>query len=682
MKHWQFSKPDKETAHRWAEEYGISPFLAILLRSRGFESAEAVERYCAHNDWCNPMDLPDMPQAVRRIRQAIDAFEPILVYGDYDADGVTSTAMLVSYLDASGGNVRFALPNRETGYGLTKAAVDRAAEQKIRLIITVDNGVSAAEEVAYAASLGIDTVVTDHHKVPETLPAAVAVIDPHRTDVDLPFRDWCGAGVVFKLIAALEDVGDELPEELLSNFADLAAIGTVADIVPLLGENRMLATAGLQQLRDTSRIGLHSLMQSASLLDREKLTAGAVSFSLAPRINAMGRMATSEHVVQLFLTDYEEEARSIAAELEEANAERQKEENAVQDAAMAYFRTHPRVLLDRVLVVPGSGWHPGVLGIVASRITEKFGKPSIVVAVQDDGAVGSCRSLGDFSIVDALTACAPMLRRFGGHTLAAGFSMDAARLDEFTAAVNAYAASQPQMPIPALRIDCKLNPAGLSPSLVTDMQPMEPFGAGNPTPVFAILGVRLMGVQPMGGSKHLRLTVERDGSTAQALLFRTTPEQFPYRVGDTLDLAVTLELSAYRGAPELSVIVRDYRPADFDAEPLIRQKQTYEALARGELTGAAAAALRPDRAQIAAVYRLLKAEGEAPRSMEYLCYRLRDAQIGYDRLSIALVALRQLGLIALAREADVVRVRIHPAAQKVQLDSAPILQKIQEAVGV
>lgn len=682
MKHWQFSKPDKEIARQWADEYGFSPFLAMLLRSRGFETAEAVEQYCNRDDWCNPMLLPDMAQAVRRIRQAVDAFEPILVYGDYDADGVTATAMLVSYLDAAGGNVRFALPNRETGYGLTKAAVDHAAEQKIRLIVTVDNGVSAADEIAYASSLGIDTVVTDHHKVPETLPPAVAVVDPHRTDVDLPFRDWCGAGVVFKLIAALEDVGDELPDELLSNFSDLAAIGTVADVVPLRGENRMLAAVGLEQMRDTSRIGLHSLLQSAALLDREKLTAGAVSFALAPRINAMGRMSTSEHVVQLFLTDYEEEARTIAAELEEANAERQQEENTVLEAAMAFFRAHPRALLDRVLVAWGTEWHPGVLGIVAARLTEKFGKPSIVIAIQGDTAVGSCRSLGDFSIADALTACASMLHRYGGHTLAAGFSMDASQLDAFVAAVNAYAAALPAMPVPTLRIDCKLNPAGLAPSLVTDIQPMEPFGAGNPTPVFSILGVRLEGVQPIGGSRHLKLTVSRDGSKAQALLFRTTPEQFPYLVGDMLDLAVTLELSAYHDVQELSVIVRDYRPAAFDAEPLIRQKQAYEAFARGELTGAAAAALRPSRDQIAAVYRLLKSEGEAPRSMEYLCYRLRDAQIGYDRLSVALVALRQLGLIALAREADVVRVRICPVTQKVQLDAAPILKKFQEVVGV
>lgn len=682
MKHWIFSKPDKEKANQLADQYGFPPFLALLLLTRGFDSAEAMKRYCTHSDWCDPMLLPDMAHAVRRIRQALDKFEPILIYGDYDADGVTATAMLYSYLDAAGANVRFMLPNRETGYGLNQEAVDRAAEQKIRLIITVDNGISAAAEIAYASSLGIDTIVTDHHKVPDTLPDAIAVVDPHRTDCNLPFRDWCGAGVVFKLIAALEDAGGELPQDLLENFSDLAAIGTVADIVPLVGENRMLTCAGLASLKRNNRIGLHDLMESASLLNRDSLTAGNLSYSLVPRINAMGRMGTSDQVVQLFLTDYDEEARSIAAELEEANNERQQEENAVFEAAMEFLHQSPRVLLDRILVVWGVGWHPGVLGIVASRLTEKFGKPSVVISLQNETAVGSCRSLGDFSIVNALSACASMLTRFGGHTLAAGFSMNASDCARFVKTINAYAAAQPSMPIPSMNIDCKLNPAGLSPGLVYELRQMEPFGAGNPTPVFALTAMQLTGIQVIGGGKHLKLTFSRKDQSVQALLFRTTPDRFPYRTGDVLDLAVTLDLSVYHGTEELSVIIRDYRPADFDAEPLLRQKQTYEAYARGELTGAAAAELLPNRAQIAAVYRLLKAEGEAPRSMEYLCYRLRDAEIGYDRLTIALIALRQLGLIQMMREADTVRIRLNSVTEKVQLDAAPILQKIKEVAGV
>lgn len=611
MKCWQFSTPDKTAAAQLSDDYGIPPFLALLLVTRGMQSPAEIERYRAYDSWYDPMLLPDMDRAVARIQQALEQFEPILIYGDYDADGITATAMLYSYFNDCGANVRFALPSRESGYGLNKEVIDRAVTEGIRLIITVDNGVSAVEEIAYATQMGIDTVVTDHHKPPEVLPPAVAVVDPHCAGNRSPFVPLCGAGVVFKLIAALEDSGDRLPEELLDQFSDLAAIGTVGDIVPLQGENRTLVRAGLQKLMRGERIGLQKLLSMASVKEGTAVTAGQLSFGLIPRINAMGRMHTSEQVVQLCLTEDEAEAEEISGRLEQANYERQQEETSVAEAAEELLRKEPRRLLDRILVLWRDEWHPGVLGIAASRITEKYGKPTLLISVHDGVATGSCRSLNGFSIIEALTSCADLFSRYGGHTMAAGFALPAERLPELTHRINQFAAQQNSMPMPTLQIDCKLNPMGLSPDIVDQLQEMEPFGAGNPTPIFALMGMQLEHIQPVGGGRHLKLTLSRNERQLTAMLFRTTPEQFPYRAGDRLDLAVTLDKSTYRGTTELSVFIRDYRPENYDVTSLLLQKQQYEAFARGEKTELRA--LLPDRNQVAAVYRLLKAEGEAPR---------------------------------------------------------------------
>lgn len=676
MKCWQFSAPNKTIAAQLSDEYGFPPFLSLLLVTRGICTAEAIEAYRSAVEWHDPMLLPDMDKAVDRIRKALDEFESILIFGDYDADGVTATAMLYSYLGVCGANVRFALPRREEGYGLNRTIIEQAAQQGVKLIITVDNGISACDEIAYASELGIDTVVTDHHKPPEVLPHAVALVNPHCAGNKSPFVPLCGAGVAFKLIAALEDCdGTYLPEVLLDQFSDLAAIGTIGDIVPLQGENRMLVRMGLKRIAESDRVGLHKLLETAALLGRDNLSAGNLSFTLVPRINAMGRMHTSEQVVQLLLTDEDEEAMTVCGILEQANYERQQQEGAVTEAANEILRQDPRRLLERVLIVWGEDWHPGVLGIVASRITEKYGKPSVVISIKDGVATGSCRSINGFSIIDALTSCSEMLTRFGGHTLAAGFSLPVGQVEAFAHAINAYAAQIKTMPFPMLRIDCKLNPAGLSVAIVDELQEMEPFGAENPIPVFALLGMRLDAVQPVGGGKHLRLSLSRDGHAVQAMLFRTAPEQFPYGAGDRLDLAVTLDKSMYRGVAELSVVVRDYRPEDFDAEQHLRQKQNYEAFARGE--AADCNSMLPNRTQIASVYRLFKAEEDRPRDMSYFCYRLQKEQIGYDRLTIALIALRQLGLIRVMRDGDTLRVRINPTTQKVLLDDAPILKRLK-----
>jgi len=348
----------------------------------------------------------------------------------------------------------------------------------------------------------------------------------------------------------------------------------------------------------------------------------------------------------------------------------------VLEQATTQLHEEPRKQLERVLVVWGEGWHPGVLGIVASRITEKFGKPSVVLSVDGDEAKGSCRSIAGFSIIRALTDCAPLLSRFGGHPLAAGLTLPSAKLEEFFREINRCAAEQcPQMPMPQLNIDCKLNPAGLSVELAAELEQLEPFGASNPTPVFAVLNLKLEEIHPVGGGKHLRLLLSRDGASFSAMLFRTAPQDFPFVPGDLLDLAVTLERSEYRGEEQLSVFVRDYRPAGQDAAELFAQKQHYETFARGE--AADTASLLPDRAQLASVYRLLQKEENKPRTMEYLCSRLQDEKIGYDKLTIALIAMKQAGLLQMKREADTLTAVLCRTNGKVPLEQAPILKKLR-----
>lgn len=682
IKKWTMPRLDKELAARLAEECGISPLPALLLVARGYDTAEKLEAFLGAEEWNSPFLLPDMEKAAARVTHAIEKYEKIAVYGDYDADGVTATAMLYAYLEARGADVLYEIPDREAeGYGLNPQAVDRLKEAGVGLIITVDNGISAAGEIAYARSLGIDTVVTDHHHPPERLPEAAALVDPYLPACKSPFRDLCGAGVAFKLIAALE--GEEADvEELFGHFADLLAIGTVADLVPLIGENRLFVRRGLQLAAQTDRPGLRALLQGAGL-ELGRLSSGSLAFGVAPRVNAAGRLGSAKRAVRLFLSDYEEEAESLAAELEEENNRRKQLEADIFADAAAMLRREPHRALDRVLVLAGEGWHPGVIGIVASRLVERYGKPCILIAEGEGEATGSGRSVAGFSLIDAVTACAPLLTRFGGHTMAAGMSLAPEQIEPFAREINRYAALLPgPMPDPVLKLDCKLNPAGLSARLADELMSLEPFGAGNPSPLFGLARMTLEGVTPVGGGKHLRLAVSRDGICSTAMLFGTSEEDFPYRKGDMLDLAVALEKNTYRGEESLTLIVRDYKPSALNVSILLEQKAAFEAFARGEaLPAGRLAEMRPARAQAGALYRLLKAGGREKWSVAHLCYCLKDDGIGYDTLMVALHAMRQAGLIRFSPDGGEARISLCEVEGKAALEQTAVMQNLARGEG-
>lgn len=655
---------DRQLAREIAEECDIDELVALVLVARGFCDPFEVEEFLSDDQQlCDPFELIDMDKAVERISAALDKGEKICVYGDYDADGVTSTAMLYTYLKSKGADVIYIVPEREENYGLNRNAVDRMKTQGVSLMITVDNGISALDEIDYANSKGIDVVVTDHHLPQGELPKAVAVVDPHREDCPSHFKHYAGAGVCFKLICAIEGVSGE---EMCAQYADLAAIGTIADVMPLKDENRLIVCRGMEHLEE-ARVGIPAILDVAGLR-RRGISSTNVSFGIAPRLNAAGRVGSCDRAVRLLIETDREQADRIAQEINEANAQRQTLERQISEQAIELIEKQG-LEFDRVIVVCGEGWHHGVIGIVASRICERYGRPAIVLSVDGDEASGSARSVGEFSLYDAIGACKDVLNRFGGHAQAAGVSLPLQNVDAFRTAINQYAAREyGDMPFATLNIDCKLRPTAFTPDLVRSLEVLAPFGTGNPVPVFGLFGMRLDKMTPVGaGANHLRLELSREGASTTVMLFGRTLERFGYSVGDLVDLAVTAEVSEYSGREQVTLSAKGIRPSGIDEELLLRQIRLYERVRRGEELGDDAESCRITREDVAAVYRAVRGgfDGEA----QALVSRL--GEVGYVRMRLCLDVLEELKLVLCHTQVDILSITPILTAQKMNLtDSA------------
>ena len=676
LKKWVISPLNKERAAHLAEEYNLPFFLSMMLEIRGARGREEIEELLGkERELSDPFRMPDMEKAVGRIRTALERFEKIAVYGDYDADGVTATAMLYSYLDSCGANVLFYIPDREgEGYGMNMGAVDSLHEQQVGLIITVDNGITSIKEASYAESLGIDLVITDHHRPLEELPKACAVVDPYRKDCGLPFRDFAGVGVALQLVMALEG-GSSGGKAVLENYADLAAIGTIGDVVPLNGENRTLVREGLRLLSRSDRVGVRALLEHAGMAGK-KLSAVSVAFTVVPRINATGRIGSPDRAVRLLVSEDPQEADGLAADICDDNEFRRQIEAEILEKALQLLQSEPSRLYDRVLVVSGENWHHGVIGIVAARLTERFGKPCMVISSTGEEARGSGRSIEGFDLFEALCSCQKLFTKFGGHSMAAGISLQTRDIERFREAVNHYAAAVPAV-TPVLRLDCKLNPAALSVEMPQLLELLEPFGTGNPEPRFGLYGMQLRRIVPVGGGKHLRLVFTRGTAETCCMLFRTEPKDFPYRPGDTVDLAVSLDGREYRGEKRLSVIIRDIRPSGMDIDALLLGKLTYEKYKRGErLTEKEAALLLPSYGHFAALYRFLRTNGGWRESPVLLLYRLNSPEIGYGRLMVALEVFAEHGLLTVCWENERLSVNLCSAGEKVDLFRSEVLDQI------
>lgn len=677
LRKWEVRPLDKERAAAFAQTYGVPFFLAMLMNIRGLDDAAHLREFLGEGEpLSDPFLLKDMDKAAARITRAVDNMEKITVYGDYDADGVTSTAMLYSYLETRGADVIFYIPQREgEGYGMNIGAVEYLKEQGVSLIVTVDNGISSVQEVARANELGIDVVVTDHHRPQEILPDAVAVVDAYRPDDTSPYKHFSGVGIAFKLLMALEDGAGDV-EDLLEAYSDLAAIGTIGDIVPLTGENRTLIRAGLERLSQSDRPGVQALLENAGIAGKA-LTSTNVAFTLVPRINATGRMGAPERAVRLLISGYEEEAEVLSEEICADNEERRRVEAEIAEAAFADIEAKG-YMKDRVVVVDGENWHHGVIGIVASRVTERCGKPCMIISRGETEAKGSGRSIEGFSLFEAICACGDLLIKFGGHPMAAGITLKPENIEAFRKRINQYAAEHfPQMPTQTVTLDCKLNPAALSVSMAQSLTQLEPFGNGNPQPVFGLFNMELSNVTPVGGGGHLRLTLEKNGAVITAMRFNTKPEELPYHIGDKIDLAVQLEAREFRGQPSLTVIVRDMKFAAFDTEKNIASLASFEKWQRGEVLSAEDKnRLYPDRACLAAIYRALRTlNGKETDQVRFVSQFGKDMTLGLFKT--ALLVFEERGLVHSEIADDTFTATLIETSGKTDITRSPVLLALQ-----
>ena len=677
LRKWEVRPLDKERAAAFAQTYGVPFFLAMLMNIRGFDDAAHLREFLGEGEpLSDPFLLKDMDKAAARITRAVDNMEKIAVYGDYDADGVTSTAMLYSYLETRGADVIFYIPQREgEGYGMNIGAVEYLKEQGVTLIVTVDNGISSVQEVARANELGIDVVVTDHHRPQEILPDAVAVVDAYRPDDTSPYKHFSGVGIAFKLLMALEDGAGDV-EDLLEAYSDLAAIGTIGDIVPLTGENRTLIRAGLERLSQSDRPGVQALLENAGIAGKV-LTSTNVAFTLVPRINATGRMGAPERAVRLLISGYEEEAEVLSEEICADNEERRRVEAEIAEAAFADIEAKG-YMKDRVVVVDGENWHHGVIGIVASRVTERCGKPCMIISRGETEAKGSGRSIEGFSLFEAICACGDLLIKFGGHPMAAGITLKPENIEAFRKRINRYAAEHfPQMPTQTVTLDCKLNPAALSVSMAQSLTQLEPFGNGNPQPVFGLFNMELSNVTPVGGGGHLRLTLEKNGSVITAMRFNTKPEELPYHIGDKIDLAVQLEAREFRGQPSLTVIVRDMKFAAFNTEKNIASLASFDKWQRGEVLSAEDKnRLYPDRACLAAIYRALRTvNGKETDQVRFVSQFGKDMTLGLFKT--ALLVFEERGLVHSEIADDTFTATLIETSGKTDITRSPVLLALQ-----
>ncbi|MCC2136512.1 MAG: single-stranded-DNA-specific exonuclease RecJ [Oscillospiraceae bacterium] len=677
LRKWEVRPLDKERAAAFAQTYGVPFFLAMLMNIRGLDDAAHLREFLGEGEpLSDPFLLKDMDKAAARITRAVDNMEKIAVYGDYDADGVTSTAMLYSYLETRGADVIFYIPQREgEGYGMNMGAVKYLKEQGVSLIVTVDNGISSVQEVARANELGIDVVVTDHHRPQAILPDAVAVVDAYRPDDTSPYKHFSGVGIAFKLLMALEDGAGDV-EDLLEAYSDLAAIGTIGDIVPLTGENRTLIRAGLERLSQSDRPGVQALLENAGIAGKA-LTSTNVAFTLVPRINATGRMGAPERAVRLLISGYEEEAEVLSEEICADNEERRRVEAEIAEAAFADIEAKG-YMKDRVVVVDGENWHHGVIGIVASRVTERCGKPCMIISRGETEAKGSGRSIEGFSLFEAICACGDLLIKFGGHPMAAGITLKPENIEAFRKRINRYAAEHfPQMPTQTVTLDCKLNPAALSVSMAQSLTQLEPFGNGNPQPVFGLFNMELSNVTPVGGGGHLRLTLEKNGAVITAMRFNTKPEELPYHIGDKIDLAVQLEAREFRGQPSLTVIVRDMKFAAFNTEKNIASLASFEKWQRGEVLSAEDKnRLYPDRACLAAIYRALRTvNGKETDQVRFVSQFGKDMTLGLFKT--ALLVFEERGLVHSEIADDTFTATLIETSGKTDITRSPVLLALQ-----
>lgn len=703
-----------------AEANNISEICASLIYNRGYHNASDAKRFLNFDDVVmhSPLLLKDVEKAVDRLKMALENNERIVIYGDYDVDGVTSVTMLYLYLKNLGAQVSYYIPDRiGEGYGMSVEAIKLLSSYDVSLIITVDTGVTAVKEVEFASSLGIDVIVTDHHECQAMLPNAVAVINPHRSDCSYPFKSLAGVGVIFKVICAFEilnfygrDREAEAVQSIYYRFADLAAIGTIADVMPITDENRIIVKFGLAMIERTERVGLKALIEAASwggnpnvrpVVENaakrnkpRKITSTYIGFTIAPRINAAGRISSATKAVELLLAADKETADVLAHELCEINYQRQIEENRIAEEAYQKIEKDIDVNAQKVIVVSDDEWMQGVIGIVSSRITDKFGLPSILISfagaydsvISDlDVGKGSGRSIKGFNLVDALSDSKELLVKFGGHELAAGLSIRRKDIDAFRQKINDYANERITEEDLYVKIeaDRELNIKDVNMQLAKEVSLLEPFGNMNPTPNFIIKGLKVVRASLIGAGNHSKFVFEKDGQTINAVMFQKSYLKLNITENDAVDVLFTLDINKYNNTESVQMIIQDIRHSEEYVNYFKNEISLYELIKNGKAYKESENIV-PTRDDFVVVYSLLRSEYRMGNDMMtqiemyHKLSRIKNAEIRLAKLKIIMDIMNELNICNIEEVSPgIYQYEIYFNSEKTNIEKSSILKKIK-----
>lgn len=655
-KRWVYldKNTDENIVYAYLQLFNISPLVAKVLVNRGI--CDAAEAKCFIERSVESLHLPflikDMDKAVDRINKALEKGEKITVYGDYDVDGITSTTILVSYLRKRGALVDAYIPDRQNeGYGVNREAIEKIIKKGTTLIITVDTGITAGDEVEYAKSLGADVIITDHHECKDSVPGATAVINPKRADCTYPFKELAGVGVAFKLICALSG-GDA--KEILDEYSDIIALGTIADVVSLTGENRIIAGVGLEKLKTNPNLGLSEVVKTIGTTPKWNSSA-VVSYSIAPRINATGRMSSAMTAVNLLLTENVQEAKNLANELDMENRERQNKESIIYEEAVELLQDE-KYADKKVLVLAKKGWHHGIIGVVASRICDKFQKSCILISVEEDKCKSSGRSMGGINLFEGLSGCADILENFGGHAYAAGFSIKEENIEELDRRLNEYA----QSVLPArvsrdILIDARVDIEDVTLSVVRDTEVLEPYGVGNRMPCIALENVRIADIKTLSQGKHCRLMLEKNNKKIEVIAFGRSKIAEDFSVGDIVDIAGEMNINIYNGQSRVQIILEDIK-----------------------LSGNSI----PDRGEFVPVYKFLRAMGNSTEA-DIMTLRRKISEyagkvITRESLENIILVFEDVKILEYAISGDVIKITLLPTAPgtKININESRVYKEL------
>jgi len=672
---WKVSQPEAGAVNALVGS-GYAPLAAMVLASRGMEDDHQARAYLDCNaPLLDPFLMTDMDKAAGRVGLAMSRGEKIAVFGDYDVDGITATCLLTDFLRRHGADAVSYIPGRlEEGYGLNPIAIHQLHDEGVKLIVTVDCGITAVSEAELCRQLGIDLVITDHHECKQTLPAAAAVVDPHRPDGGYPHKNLSGVGVAFKLASAL--CGSQ--EGVLEEYADMVCLGTVADVMPLQGENRVFVARGLESLAHTRRPGIAALMAECGCAP-ETVSASSIGFMLAPRINAAGRMGQIDLAVELFLTDDPDKAAEAARGLCELNRQRQAVESEIYRQAVSML---PMGKPPEAIVLADESWHQGVVGIVASRIAEEYACPTFLICLDGEHGKASSRSHGGFNLFASLSALSPLLESYGGHELAAGFTITRANIPEFRRQICALAAKfyTDDVPRTVLDVDCAVSPELLTLHNVDALQMLEPCGNGCPKPVLMVKNLTIDRISMVGGGRHMRLRLCSGHTYLNAIYFSANPQTVSIQPGDLVDVAFTPQVNEFRGTRTVQMNVIDIRPS-CNAECL-PDAAPYRDMQRGNLTAGEAAALLPDRKMLALVWRYLDAANPVQESPVCLCRKIvrwSGKPLNLGQMLTCLDIFRDVGLLTVQRQHKYVSIRLTPGEGKADLSRSQTMQRLLHA---